>query len=68
MVIRPSPRKAPAVTIRFRTKSELERIRRAARINGCSLNTFVSNAAVVDADQRIIADQERQAAKEGVSA
>lgn len=34
-------RKVPSVTIRFRSKAELEQAKRAAKINGQSLNMFV---------------------------
>ena len=59
MVTQKSPRKAPAVTIRFRTKGELEKIRRAARLDGLSMNTLVATAAVLEAHSRIAAAEER---------
>jgi len=45
MVTRKTERKAPAVTIRFSSKRAIEAIRRAAKVKGQSLNTFVSRSA-----------------------
>ena len=44
---RPANANGPSVTIRFRSKAELEQIKRAARIEGHSLNTFVIVSATV---------------------
>jgi uncharacterized protein (DUF1778 family) len=52
-----APRKAPAVTIRFRSKVELEKVKRAARIQGLSLNTFVIGRASVAAHEVILQSQ-----------
>jgi hypothetical protein len=69
MVTQQAPRKAPAVTIRFRSKAELAKIKRAAKLDGLSLNTLVATAASLEANQRIAVFEERQkATKEGVSA
>ena len=52
-----APRKAPAVTIRFRSKVELEKVKRAARIQGLSLNTFVIGRASVAAHEVVTQSQ-----------
>lgn len=44
-------RKGPAVTVRFRSKSELANIRRAAKFEGLSLNTFVVGRASLAASK-----------------
>jgi len=44
-------RKGPAVTVRFRSKQELTKIRRAAKKEDLSLNTFVVGRASVAADE-----------------
>lgn len=46
---KPARQFAPAVTIRFRTKKELETIKRAAKIEGLSLNTFVCGKSALAA-------------------
>lgn len=57
---KPAPQNAPAVTIRFRTKTELDKIRRAARIEGLSLNTFVCGRAARAAEFVLAMPRESQ--------
>jgi hypothetical protein len=47
----PAPTKGPQVNIRFRSKAEIERIRRAARQEGMTFNTMVAAGAAEMADQ-----------------
>lgn len=46
---KPATKDAPGMNIRFRSKAELEQIRRAANIEGMSLNTFVAFSAAKQA-------------------
>lgn len=57
---KPARQGAPAVTIRFRTKKELDSIRRAAKVEGLSLNTFVCGKAAVAAADVLAAEQRKQ--------
>lgn len=45
-----SPTKGPSVSIRFRTRKELEIIRRAAKALNVSINTLASDATVKAAE------------------
>ena len=45
-----SPTKGPSVSVRFRTRKELETIRRAAKALNISINTLASDATVKSAE------------------
>lgn len=48
------------MTIRFRSKKELASIKRAAKIEGLSLNTFVCGRAASAASEVIVSEERKQ--------
>lgn len=60
-------RNSPAVTIRFRTQKELALIRKAAKLEGLSLNTFVAGRAALAAERVIALELTIPTGSDGVS-
>jgi uncharacterized protein (DUF1778 family) len=60
---KPAPKVAPSVSIRFRSKAELEQIRRAASIEGMSLNTFVAFSAALKSREILTHPQSEETAQ-----
>jgi uncharacterized protein (DUF1778 family) len=44
----------PTITLRFRSRKEFDKVKRAAKLEGLSLNTFVVGRANVGAEEVIV--------------
>jgi uncharacterized protein (DUF1778 family) len=56
---RQATKDSPSIGVRFRSKAEVDKIRRAAKREGMSFNTFVAAAAARAADE-VLARSEQE--------